>query len=218
MTFRHPLLLVFLAVACSGPGPVRPQRSAADFAAQYPGELRPAASLGQEVLWQQRVTAHWGAGEQRGFDAAVQVQAGVLTVLGLSPLGAPGFVLRLADGAITVEQRAELELPFPARFVLLDVQRAFFPWLLAELPMPHDGERSGEVDGERVTETYRDGRLIRRRFERCSGTPAGAINVDCEWGDGPALALKRATLDNGWCGYRLVIDNHRELLLPRASG
>lgn len=211
-------LLLLLAVGCRGPQHSRPPRDAAALAAQYPGELRPAGALGHEVLWQQRVTAHWGAAEQRGFDAAVQVQGEVLTVLGLSPLGAPGLVLRLAAGEVAVEQRPELELPFPARFVLLDVQRVFYPWLPAELPVPTDGERRGEVDGELVTETYRGGRMVRRRFERCSGSPQGAITVDCEWGDAALLGPVRASLDNGWCGYRLVIDNHRELLLPRASG
>lgn len=184
--------------------------------ADYPGELLAPERLGGDVLWQQRVTAIWGEGEQRGFDAAVQKQGDRLTVIGLSPVSGPGFVLVLEHGTVTLTNQAGMEVPFPPRFVILDVQRVFFPWLANGA----SGERTtGEACGERITEVRSAGRLVERKFERLDGKPAGAITVQYEWGDADPSrrAPMRATLDNAWFGYRLVIDTHTEAALPPAG-
>lgn len=208
-TSRRPPLLALLAVVGCATAPAEPPRP--PTAADYPGELLPPDALGCEVLWQQRVTAHWGQGEQRGFDAALQLRGGVLTVVGLSPLGQPGFVIQHSAAGTKVDNHSDLVMPFPPEFVLLDVQRTFYPWLPG-VP-PTDGERAGELGQERITETWRDGKLVRRTFERRDGHPAGLIVIDCTWSPVASRAPSHIVLDNRWCGYRLEIDTQREQLL-----
>lgn len=181
----------------------------------YPGVLRAASTLGTDVLWQQTVTATWPAGEQ-GFDAALQVQGDELLVIGLSPIGQPGFLLRLVDEQITVENRSGMELPIPPRYVLLDVQRVFFPWLECA-PTFTDGARVANVHGENVVERWRSGRLVERRFTRLDNEPPGEIRVDYEWGRDDWLAPTRAVLVNGWYGYSLEVRTHAETRLPKPS-
>lgn len=205
---------VLLAVAACHS---RPQRVLAD--ADYPGELLPPAALGADLLWQQRVTASWGDSEQRGFDAAVQKQGDTLTVIGLSPLGQAGFVLVQRGLQVTFENHTDMHLPFPPRYVLLDVQRAFFPWLpplAAGTAGAGDGEREQIVGQERVVEVHEGGRLVERRFTRLDGKPAGTIVVRYEWTgtDAGRRAPTRAVLDNGWFGYRMTVDTHTEAALP----
>ncbi len=185
--------------------------------ADYPGVLRAPAELPFDVVWQQHVTASWGEGQQRGFDAALQKRGDMLTLVGLSPMGTVGFVIQLgADGQIQVTNNTEEELPFPARFILLDAQRAFYPW-------GFDGgfaggvggsahARSATVDGERVSERWRDGHLQERRFERPDQN--GAIVVRYEWGEGDRRGPRRVRLENQWFGYVLDVDNQVESVLP----
>lgn len=204
--------LVVLLAACQASPPPPPRLADAE----YPGRLLPPTALSHDVLWQQRVTAHWGEGEQRGFDAAVQKQGDTLSVLGLSPMGSVGFAIRLRGDTIDLQNQTDLDMPFPPRFVLLDVQRTFFPWLPAA-PTPPDGTSSAVVGDERVTETWRDGQLQQRRFERTDGRPAGAITIDYTWGNSGQLAPSSVQLDNGWLGYRLTIDTLVERLLPATA-
>lgn len=185
--------------------------------ADYPGTLQPAAALTDDVLWQQRVTATWGItrgeGGERGFDAAIQKQGDVLTVLGLSPMGSLGFALILRDTAIEVRNDSGEDLPFPARFVLLDVQRTFYPWL--GRPLSH-GNRIGKTSDEEIFETWDDGRLRKRTFRRLDGKPAGSITIHYHWSDGDAdrRIPRRTVLENEWFDYRLSIDTHAETKLP----
>lgn len=204
--------VLFAALALGAACHSRPQRVLTD--ADYPGELLPPAALGADLLWQQRVTASWGDSEQRGFDAAVQKQGDTLTVIGLSPLGQAGFVLVQRGKDVSFENHTDLHLPFPPRFVLLDVQRAFFPWLPADAAA--DGERTAVVGGEQIVEVLAAGRLVERRFTRLDGKPAGTIVVRYEWApdDTGRVAPKRTVLDNGWFGYRMTVDTHAETRLP----
>jgi hypothetical protein len=213
----HALLLAgsLLAAGCIGAPPRRPALDAAD----YPGELRPAEALAAEVLWRQRVTAVWGAGERRGFDAAVQKSGDTLTVMGLSHAGSMGFAIVWRNGALELVNRMPEELPFPPRFVLLDVQRAFYPWLTPASPASAqpDGVRTGIVDGERIRETWRAGALVERTFERLDGIPAGIVSVRYDRERADWIAATRVVLENGWFGYRLEIETHAETRLEPAS-
>ncbi len=208
---RRCLLLVpLLAAACATAAPAWTDMD-------YPGTLQPAATLPQDLLWQQRITATWGEDGQRGFDAAVQKQGETLTVLGLSPIGAVGFAMILRGTTIELQNQSEQELPFPPRFILLDVQRTFYPWLTPAVGS--DGGRTGIVGDERVQEIWRDGRLLERRFTRLDGKPEGAITITYDWRDTEAqrIAPVRTVLDNGWFGYRLTVDTHTETRLPAAT-
>ncbi|MCA8974192.1 MAG: DUF3261 domain-containing protein [Planctomycetes bacterium] len=195
-------LLVPCLAGCSST-PARPDFAAAD----YPGTLRTVEALGHDLVWQQRVTASWGDGAQRGFDAAIQKRGDALTVMGLSPMGSLGFAIVLRDGDIELSNQSGEELPFPPRFILLDVQRAFYPWL------PAGAGDEGTVDGEAIHELRRDGHLVQRRFRRLDGAPKGEIVVDYEWGHDDWVGPTRVVIDNGWFGYRLTVDTHTETLL-----
>lgn len=179
----------------------------------YPGVLRAPEALGQDVLWRQHVTAVWGPEEERrGFDAVIQKVDAALTVLGLSPTGSVGFAIVLQNGAIELTNQMPEGLPFPPRYVLLDVQRTFYPWLPAS-DAPLNGIRQGDVDGEHVIETWSDGRLIERSFRRIDQEPPGSLTIRYRW-DEPDWSVPTSTvLDNGWFGYRLEIETHEETLL-----
>jgi len=187
--------------------------------ADYPGTLQAPSALPDDVVWQQRVTAAWGMarGErnERGFDAAVQKRGDNLTVLGISPLGNVGFTFVLRDGSneVSVDNTSGEDLPFPPRFVLLDVQRTFWPWLGAPLA---NGTRRAAAGDETVAETWQDGRLVERTFTRNDGQPAGAITITYDWtgvDDRARLAPRRALLRNDWFGYELSVDTHAETKL-----
>lgn len=204
MRLPTPILCIALAAGCA----TAPQRLLLREA-DYPGVLRAPAALPFDVVWQQRVTASWGEGRQRGFDAAVQKQGDALTVVGLSPMGSVGFSIAMRGGDVDVQNHTGEELPFPARFVLLDVQRAFFPWLDGAAV---GGVRSGEVDGEQVRESYEHGRLARRTFARPG--QEGEIVVTYQWGRPDWRGPTRVELGNAWFGYSLRVDTHAETLLP----
>lgn len=211
-THLHVLILI-LSGACAAPE--RPTFCDAD----YPGTLRQPSALAFDVLWRQRVTAKWRDGQQ-GFDAAVQVLGDTLTVIGLSPAGQPGFVFVLDGDEVTSENRSGRELPFPPRYILLDVQRAFYPWLgdgVGVLGRRDDGTYERQVDGERVVEHWSEGRLRRRTFERSEGAPAGVIEVTYRWGDGMRAPVE-AVLDNGWFGYTLTVATVEENALAGLDG
>ena len=189
---------------------------------EYPGVLREPASLGREVLWRQRVTAFWGEGERRGFDAAVQCQGDTLTVLGLSPTGSMGFAIVLEDGQVELTNHMPERIPFPPRYVLLDVQRAFYPWLpqpdeLDAAPRAGAGLRQGVVDGEVVSEVLAGGRLVERSFRRLDGEPPGTITIRYDWTEPGWDVPSRVELENGWYGYRLEIETHEVTALAHAG-
>ncbi|HEX6812669.1 MAG TPA: DUF3261 domain-containing protein [Planctomycetota bacterium] len=206
--FRPSALMALALLTACASSPRRPWEDK-----DYPGTLQPAGVLTTDVLWQQRVTATWGEDGHRGFDAAVQKQGDVLTVIGLSPTGSAGYAMILRGMEIELKNDSGEELPFPPRFILLDVQRTFYPWLGAQ---PTDGTREADVFGEHVRETWRSGHLVERRFERLDAQPKGVITITYVWTDADAgrLAPRQVVLDNGWFGYRLVIDTHVESRLP----
>lgn len=175
---------------------------------RYPGTLRPPAELGADVMMRQRLTARWGDGEGNGetveFEAVLQKQGDALILLGLGPHGGRAFLLEHRDGRVRFEPYVDLELPFPPRFILLDVQRVFFPHLgdgrLA------DGAHERELDGEMVRERWREGRLVERTFRRTDGEPDGVVRVDYGEGLAPDHAPPRIELHNGWLGYSLTVE------------
>ncbi len=216
------IVRIALAAALAVLGACAPARRAPPHFtdADYPGTLQPAAALPRDVLWQQRVTASWGDEAPRGFDAALQRQGRTLTLIGLTPLGSTGFVVRLDGDAITFSNDTGEDLPFPPRFILLDVERVFFPWLPAaagDAARGTDAARETVVGDELVVEVVVGGRLAERRFTRLDGKPAGTITVRYAWDRADWLAPTRAVLDNGWFGYRLTIDTLAETLLPPAA-
>lgn len=199
---RIAVLVLALSAACRTPAESEPPTKTAPR--DYPGTLRAPDTMGPDVQWRQRVTAQWGESRKESFEAVLSKADAELLLVGLSPMGQPGFVVRYAGENVEFENKSPRELPFPPRYIVLDVQRTFFPWI-AGAP-PKEGERTESVDGEVVKERWADGHLQSRTFEREDGQPAGVIAIEYEGWEAGADAPRRAVLDNGWFGYRLTIE------------
>lgn len=195
--YRLSLSFAFLAACASAPKPM--PEPVVD-----PGPIRPPDALPYDFQWNQRVTAIWPSG-QRTFDAVLQKRNGELILVGLSPMGLPGFVLRLAaDAKITVENRTGRDLPFAPEYILADVERVFFPWL------PPEGqdrpERAGAFGPLHVVERYAGGRLVGRTFTRTDGAVSGSVEITYQPLKPGEDASRRVEVANGWFGYRLIIE------------
>lgn len=193
---------VLVLIAACGPAPQVVTQPAA--AGERQTSLRPVSALPFDFMWRQRVDAHWPTGDQ-AFEAVLQKQQGELTLLGLSPMGLPGFVLTLrADGSLRIENRMGQPLPFEPAYIMADVQRVFYPWL-GPVPPAFDGERSGVVGDQQVRELYEHGALRERTF-----TPIGAEGdqVYVRYGDRAkgADAPHKVRLENATRRYALDIE------------
>lgn len=196
------MVLCCATLGCAGAPPPGARSAGPPPAASDAGPLRSPDLLPYDFQWRQRVTASWTRGRQ-SFDAVLQKRDGELLLMGLSPMGQPGFVLRLKrDGMVELNNRTGRELPFPPAFILADVQRVFFPWLPAAGEA--DGERQGVVEGLRVVERRRSGQLESRSFERIA-SPGRRVQIRYQ-GSAGEDAPRHVELDNGWFDYRLVID------------
>lgn len=172
-------------------------------AVEYPGTLRNPGEIAWNFFARQTIDAE--ARDRSGrFDAVLQKNGEELLLLALTPYGSRAFLLRQRGDDVTFERFVRRELPFPPRFILLDVHRAFFSGL-PNGPRT-DGVHEARIDDELVRERWREGRLYERRFRRITGSPAGEILVRYEGGMIPGSALpSRIVFENGWYGYRLTI-------------
>lgn len=150
----------------------------------------------------QHIVARPGEDEV-SFDAVVQHHEGTLTLLGLTPFGTRAFLLQQRGTEVEFTSYIPRELPFPPRYMLLDVHRAF----LIGLPgAPHpDGTHAGTRDGEEIREVWSGGRLRERTFRRLDGSPPGVITARYEGGMAPGRPAEHMTYENGWFGYRLIV-------------
>lgn len=200
------LLAVLLGAGCRTPTttttPANAPPAAGDENIGYPGTLRPPAQMGPDIQWQQRVTAHW-EGKPRSFDAVLSKTEGEIMLIGLGPMKSPGFIVRFDGEDVEFENRTKQEVPIDPGYIMLDVQRVFFPWIPGEAG---EGTRTHRVDGELVEETWAAGKLVERRFRREDGRPEGEIVVRYEGWEPGADAPAKAVLENGWFGYRLEIE------------
>jgi hypothetical protein len=207
MTRWAAILSGLLSIGCPARGrdevPRPPPADEPEPSAAIPGILRPPADMGADIQWEQRVVARWDE-ESHTFDAVLSKTGDELVLLGLGPMKAPGFVVRLHDGVVDLDNRTDRAIPFDPKYMILDVQRVFFPWIPGA--PPSDGTRSHERDGELISERWEGGRLVERRFRRRNGHPPGEIVIRYRmWIDG-ADAPRHAELDNGWFGYSLAIE------------
>lgn len=201
------LLLAFalgLGLAGCATGPQRPPLTEA----AYPGTLADSSALPNGLFLRQRIDARFGE-RTMSFSAVLQVDRGVLSLLALTPYGTRAFLIEQVGQSVRFTPYVDRELPFPPRFILVDVHRGLFFGLgqPARQPSPTtDGERTFERDGERVTELWRGGKLLERRFERLDHEPKGVVRVSYgREGFAPGQLPEQIDLDNGWFGYRLSI-------------
>lgn len=187
-----PLLL--LLAACSSP------RQGHRPAVEYPGDLLLPSKLGDDFMLRQRIEAEYGEREI-GFEAVLQKVGDDLKLLGLTPFGSRAFLLEQKGTAVSFESYVDKPLPFPPRYILLDIQRTL---QLDEVRA--DGTHEIPSEDEVVVETWKDGRLRERRVRRRSGEPEGELVVTYEGGMAPGDPAKVTRFENGWFGYRLRIE------------
>lgn len=199
-----PVLLVMLMGACAK-GQQKTGEAAPPSLSEtdYPGELARTLT-GPDFMARQRLRGT-ARGREIGGEVVLQKQGDTLTLVGLTPFGTKAFVARQQGAEESVQVLApEGKLPFPPRFMLLDVHRVHF------LGLPggqlQDGTHRGEVGQERVTEVWQGGALLERRFERKDGRPAGTIAITYEGGMKDGVLPARVRLDNGWFAYQIVVE------------
>lgn len=208
-----PVLLTLLC-ACTRPTATAPAGSVSGLGA---GPLLAPAAVGEPFLWRQRVTARWGE-RIESFDAVLQLHDDELTLMGLGPMGRPGFIVTLRESGVTFENRSGRGLPFDPEHIMADVQKAFYPWI-PSAPLGFSGTRVGEHGILRVTETHADGRLRTRAFQRSDAIDRGELRVTYDDWDSSLRAPGRAVLDNRWFGYELTIVTVEQQSLPaQATG
>lgn len=207
------LTLCLLVFACApAAAPKAPLRDDA-----YPGVLVDSASLPQGIFLRQRIEARFrdqGGTRSMSFAAVLQTDGGVLSLLALTPYGTRAFLLEQRGQAVRFQAYVDRALPFPPRFILLDVHRALFRSARGTAVVPENGALIAERDGERIREQWKGGALLERSFERLDGKPAGIIRVRYGAGmpsDFPASRLpERIELHNAWLGYELSIQTLRD--------
>jgi hypothetical protein len=203
---------LLLLAACGSGGDNRHAEIPIAAPSEYPGELHAPATLHPDFMVRQTLTIHTqhdGKPIDAELDAVLQKQADTLLILGFGPMNTKAFTLTEKADKITFDQFMGPQLPFSPRNIVVDVHRVFF----MRLPPPADpkfsGTQQGELDGEHVEETWKDGELRAVVFTR-PGDPKlkGAIRVQLSEGCTAALCQPvSATLRNEWFGYTLGIKN-----------
>jgi hypothetical protein len=196
-----------LLVACERPRPTEahagPPPAAAGSVQETLEKPLPVAAIGYDFQWRQRVTAKWRGG-QRTFEAVLSRNGELLQLLGLGPMGRVGFVISVRDGQpMKVEHHPSLTFAFDPRYVLLDVQRAFYPWLEGTAPI--NGRRSAKVQGETIVEEWKNGALELREFRRPSDPQSRTIRIRYSQSTPSVDVAELTVLENGRLGYTLEI-------------
>lgn len=198
----------WLVCACGGGAGESHHHGATELEADaYPTTLVPPSSIEGDFALEQEVTITHAEGEN-GFRAVLQKRGDELVLVGLGPHGGRAFALTQRGTETSFERFVPIELPFPPEYMLYDVQRTWF--VPAVPPDAGTSDRSYERDGERVDETWSDGRLASRTYTRLDGEPAGTISVRYPGGLAPDAPMRAAppdevTLDNGWFGYAIRV-------------
>jgi hypothetical protein len=192
-------LLAPLSGCASGPPALpRPRPEA------YPGELLDSSGLPDGLFLRQRIGATFGEHEV-SFEAVLQTDGGVLSLVALTPYGTRAFLIEQRGVDVKFTKFVDRELPFPPRFILLDVHRTLF--LRLSRTALADGLHVAERLDERIVERWHGGRLHERTFVRLDEKPTGTIRIVYHGGMLPGFTPPiRVELNNGWFGYRLWIE------------
>jgi len=179
---------------------------------EYPGVLHDPRTFPQDFMVRQSLTIHAARRDGKPVDAeleaVLQKQGDTLLIVGLGPMNAKAFTLTQRGDRIEFVQFMGPELPFSPRNIVVDVHRVYFMRLPAPSEDGYTGVLRGEVDGERVEETWRDGQLRASIFTRPGSRLKGAIRVERGPGcDRSRCEPESATLRNEWFGYTLTIAN-----------
>ena len=191
--------------------PVRRSVISTSAPSEYPGVLHDPRTLPRDFMVRQSLTIRArrdGKPVEAELDAVVQKQGDTLLIVGFGPMNVKAFTLTQRDDRLEFVQLMGPGLPFSPRNVVLDVHRVFFKRLPAPAEPGYSGVARGELDGEHVEETWRDGQLRALVFTRPGSTLRGAIRVELGAGCDPShCEPESATLINEWFDYTLAIVN-----------
>jgi hypothetical protein len=184
----------------------------------YPCVLHDPRTLPYDFAVRQHLTVRTrrdGEPVEGQFDAILQKQGDTLLIVGFGPMNVKAFTLSQRGDRIEFTQFLGPELPFSPRNVVVDVHRVFFKRLPPPAQPGFTGAVRGELDGEAVEETWRDGQLRQAVFTRPGSALRGAIRVELGPGCTPAACEPgAATLHNEWFGYTLTVDSEGYERLP----
>lgn len=197
-----PLLLLF-GISCGHGAVSSPLRD-------YTGPLRaPASYVSADFAIDHRITAIHAEG-QESFRALLEKAGNSLTIVGLGPHGSRAFTLTQRGDEVHFDSNVPRELPFPARYILIDVHRTWLVGVAGPLPDgTHESVIEAADESEIMTDVWASGRLLERAF-RTEGAPEGVVRIHYEGGLSPdpgAPPPTRIELENGRFGYRLVMEN-----------
>lgn len=191
------LLLLLLLTACCGTAQPRPEAITED---SYPWQWRDVSELPGDFLWQQSIDAKFGS-KTFHLEAVLQKKDGVITLIGMTPFGSKAFALTQRGTDVTFESFVDRAPPFPPKFMLIDVQRAYFPFAAAPDQSAEASTLASEHGGETVSESFRVGLLESRTYQRPDKQGAIAVRYE-HWQDG---VPRDVHVDNAWFGYTMHI-------------
>lgn len=210
---RRTVAIVVIVVGLAGCGhPPKQTTISTNAPAEYPGVLHDPATLAPDFMVRQTLTIHTqqdGKPVDAELDAVVQKQGGTLLIVGFGPMDVKAFTLTHIGDKIEFAQFVGPQLPFSPRNIVVDVHRVFWKRLPPPTTPAFTGAQRGELDGEHVEETWRDGQLRAIAFTRPDNAKLkGAIRVQLGPGCEPARCEpETAMLRNEWFGYTLTIAN-----------
>ncbi|HEY0484553.1 MAG TPA: DUF3261 domain-containing protein [Kofleriaceae bacterium] len=211
MTTMRAAAIALLALGAGCRHPARSTVISTTAPAEYPCVLHDPRTLPQDFMVRQSLTIRTqrdGKPVEGGFDAVVQKQGDTLLIVGFGPMNVKAFTIAHRGDRIEVTRLLGPELPFSPRNVVVDVHRVFFKRLAAPTQPGFSGVVRGELDGEHVEETWRDGELRATVFTRPGSALAGAIRIELGPGCHPdRCEPESAMLRNEWFGYTLTIAN-----------
>lgn len=190
-------LVLLVSACCYGPS----RRGGVPLTeASYPWTWRAVSERPGDFMWQQTIDARMGE-HTFHLDAVLQKRGDELVLVGLTPFGSKAFALTQRGTETTFESFIDRAPPFPPKFMLIDVQRAYWPFGVAPDDSAEASATTTQHGEEKVTESWRVGLLEWRTFT-VEGKP-GAIEIRYEgWKDG---APERVTIKNDWFGYTMDI-------------
>lgn len=202
------VLACVIVAACGGP-PKRTATILTSAPSEYPGVLPDPKTLTPDFMVRQTLTITTkrdGKPVEAELDAVLQKQGDTLLIVGFGPMNAKAFTLTQRGDRIEFAQFLGPELPFSPRNVVVDVHRVYFKRLPPPTEANYSGILRGQLDGESVEETWKDGQLRGSVFTRPGEKLVGAVRVERAAGCEPVRCEpESATLVNEWFGYTLTI-------------
>jgi len=198
------LLLAPFFAACTAARPSQPSPPVLDASS-----FVDMAKVPWNFVWRQAITAEFrrpvpGAKlEVASFEAVLQKEGSVLTMVGLTSFGTRAFVAHQEGAAVKLDEGQASQLPFPPEFIFLDINRCFFAGLSKSTLA--DGWHEQAWAEETISDLWQAGRLQQRVLHERLGRSKAPITIRYLKGFVQGSAPQEVELVNERFGYRLKI-------------